>query len=85
MLVWESLRIVHELGLGPEAYEFQMLYGVTENLRAVVVDHGHRMRVYVPFGRDWYPYSTRRLKENPSMASTIALDVLGLSADRKRR
>ena len=62
-----------------------MLYGVTENLRAVVVDHGHRMRVYVPFGRDWYPYSTRRLKENPSMASTIALDVLGLSADRKRR
>jgi len=85
MLIWESMRIIHELGLRPEAYEFQMLYGVTENLRQVVLDQGHRMRIYVPFGRDWYPYSTRRLKENPSMASTIALDVLGLSADRKRR
>lgn len=85
LLVFEALRVVHQLGLPREAYEFQMLLGVSENLRQVLVDEGHRMRVYVPFGRDWYAYSTRRLKENPKMASTIAMDVLGLSADRKRR
>ncbi len=85
LLVFESLRIIRELALPKEAYEFQMLLGVAENLRQVIVEEGHRMRVYVPFGRDWYAYSTRRLKENPKMASTIAADILGLSADRKRR
>ena len=85
ILVFEALRIIHRLGLPREAYEFQMLLGVSENLRRILVDEGHRMRVYVPFGRDWHAYSTRRLKENPKMASTIAMDVLGLSADRKRR
>jgi proline dehydrogenase len=43
------------------------------------------MRVYVPFGERWYAYSTRRLRENPALAGTIALDILGLSPDRKRR
>ena len=52
-------------------YEFQMLYGVTPDLRKSIVDKGHAMRVYVPFGKDWFGYSTRRLKENPQMASTI--------------
>jgi proline dehydrogenase len=85
VLVFESMNLVHGLGLGPEDYEFQMLLGVTERLREVVIAGGHRMRVYVPFGRQWYAYSTRRLKENPSMASAIAKDILGLSADRKRR
>ena len=85
LLVWEAMRITHELGLAAERYEFQMLLGVAERLRRVVIDSGHRMRVYVPFGREWYAYSTRRLRENPGLAGTIALDVLGLSQDRKRR
>ncbi|MBN2616037.1 MAG: proline dehydrogenase family protein [Bacteroidales bacterium] len=54
-----------------EKYEFQMLYGVAPALRKSIVDKGHRLRVYVPFGKDWFPYSTRRLKENPKMASDI--------------
>ncbi len=54
-----------------EMYEFQMLYGVTPALRKSIVDKGHRMRVYVPFGKDWFGYSTRRLKENPKMANHI--------------
>jgi len=52
-------------------YEFQMLYGVTPNQRDQVVANGHVMRVYVPFGKQWFGYSTRRLKENPKMASDI--------------
>jgi proline dehydrogenase len=52
-------------------YEFQMLYGVTPKLRMMIVEDGHRMRVYVPFGKQWFGYSTRRLKENPKMASDI--------------
>jgi proline dehydrogenase len=48
-----------------------MLYGVTPALRKSILDKGHRMRVYVPFGKEWFGYSTRRLKENPKMAMTI--------------
>lgn len=54
-----------------DKYEFQMLYGVTPSLRKSIMDNGHRMRVYVPFGKEWFGYSTRRLKENPKMASLI--------------
>jgi proline dehydrogenase len=62
-----------------------MLLGVAERLRQVVIDSGHRMRVYVPFGQEWYAYSTRRLRENPNMAGMIARDILGLSEERRRR
>jgi proline dehydrogenase len=48
-----------------------MLYGVTPELRKSIVDKGHNMRVYVPFGKEWFGYSTRRLKENPKMAILI--------------
>jgi len=85
LLVARSMHLVHRLGLAPQQYEFQMLLGVAERLRQVVVADGHRLRVYVPFGREWYAYSTRRLRENPKMAGTIARDILGLSAERRRR
>ena len=52
-------------------YEFQMLYGVTPNLRNKVVADGHTMRIYVPFGEQWLGYCLRRLKENPKMATDI--------------
>ena len=51
-----------------DRFEFQMLYGVTPDLRKSIVDKGYTMRVYVPYGKDWFNYSTRRLKENPRMA-----------------
>ncbi len=54
-----------------DKYEFQMLYGVTPALRKSIIGKGHRMRIYVPFGKQWFGYSTRRLKENPKMASLI--------------
>ena len=70
-LVEEAEKIIRDRGLGPDAYEFQMLLGVREVLRDQIKSAGHQLRVYVPFGRDWYGYSIRRLKENPSLAGTM--------------
>jgi proline dehydrogenase len=54
-----------------DRYEFQMLLGVRENKRKELIGEGHTMRIYVPFGHDWYGYSVRRLKENPEVAGHI--------------
>jgi proline dehydrogenase len=74
-LLTESLRRVD--GLAPEEYELQMLLGVREQRAGELVADGHRLRVYVPFGRRWYEYSLRRLQENPKIAGYVAGDVLG--------
>lgn len=66
-----------------ERVEFQQLLGVRTRLRRRLVAEGHRVRVYVPFGRDWYGYSTRRLMENPRMALLITRAVL--LPERERR
>jgi len=66
-----AYRLLEKYKPAKEDYEFQMLYGVTPALRKSILDAGHRMRVYVPFGKQWFGYSTRRLKENPAMASVI--------------
>jgi proline dehydrogenase len=68
ILVWESLRLIRKHGLGTHQYEFQMLLGVDEQLRSILIDAGHRLRVYVPYGPQWYAYSVRRLRENPQIA-----------------
>jgi proline dehydrogenase len=70
-LVAEAQRMIAELRLTPEAYEFQMLLGVTEALRDRIRRAGHPLRVYIPFGRDWYAYSVRRLRENPRLAGYV--------------
>ena len=57
-------------------FEFQMLLGVREDLRDKINADGFKIRIYVPFGKDWYAYSVRRLKENPSVAGTIAKSFL---------
>jgi len=77
-LVWNALSIIDKLDLKKEEYEFQMLLGVTEKLRDIIVKSGHRLRVYVPFGEQWHAYSTRRLKENPNMAGYIIKNILHL-------
>jgi proline dehydrogenase len=66
-----AYKLIEKYNVPKSMYEFQMLYGVTPNLRASIVNEGHNMRVYVPFGKQWFGYSTRRLKENPRMASHI--------------
>jgi proline dehydrogenase len=67
-LIDGAQSLIRRLGLTPSQYEFQMLLGVREARRDQIVSEGHRLRVYVPYGEQWYAYSTRRLKENPSMA-----------------
>jgi proline dehydrogenase len=76
-LVWHALRLIHQLEVPKDRYEFQMLLGVDEELRGILVGAGHKLRVYVPFGEDWYEYSSRRLKENPKIAGYVAKDVFG--------
>jgi proline dehydrogenase len=70
-LIDGAYNLLKKYNYKKENYEFQMLYGVTPALRKSILDQGHRMRVYVPFGKEWFGYSTRRLKENPKMASLI--------------
>jgi proline dehydrogenase len=76
-LVAQAKRIVAERGLERHEYEFQMLLGVKPDLGDALVAEGHRLRIYVPFGAQWYQYSLRRLQENPSIAGYIASDTLG--------
>lgn len=71
-LLRESAAILKRQGLTPDRYEFQMLLGVTEQRRDALVAAGHRVRIYVPYGRQWYAYSTRRLRENPRIAGHVA-------------
>ena len=78
-LIDGAYKLIEKYDTPKHKYEFQMLYGVTPELRQSIVNNGHTMRVYVPFGKEWFGYSTRRLKENPKMASHIikALFVRG--------
>ncbi|TML86760.1 MAG: proline dehydrogenase [Actinobacteria bacterium] len=76
-LLDEGRRLVAERGLSRDEYEFQMLLGVRPALGDELVREGHRLRIYVPFGRHWYAYSLRRLQENPKIAGYIAADTLG--------
>ncbi|MBA4321818.1 MAG: proline dehydrogenase [Odoribacter sp.] len=70
-LIEGAYKLIEKYNVPKNMYEFQMLYGVTPRLRESIVNDGHTMRVYVPFGKQWFGYSTRRLKENPKMASHI--------------
>jgi proline dehydrogenase len=70
-VVWKALSIIHQLHKQNKDYEFQMLLGVDEQLRDILVSAGHTVRVYVPYGENWYAYSMRRLQENPKIALYI--------------
>jgi proline dehydrogenase len=76
-LLQEGARLVKKYGRDTEEYEFQMLLGVREKRADELVAAGHRLRIYVPYGEQWYAYSLRRLQENPKIAGYIASDTLG--------
>ena len=77
-LVCAASELIDRYGLDPSRYEFQMLLGVDEELRRILIERGHRLRVYVPYGKDWYAYSTRRLRENPEVAKHVIRQLLGM-------
>jgi proline dehydrogenase len=75
-LISEGQRLVEQHGLTREQYEFQMLLGVTQRAGDRLVRDGHRLRIYVPFGKEWYRYALRRLQENPKIAGYVAADTV---------
>ncbi len=70
-LICAAVAMIDRLGIPRDRYEFQMLLGVEPQLRRILLEEGHRLRVYVPYGREWYQYSTRRLRENPDVAMHV--------------
>jgi len=69
-------RLVAELGLPKDALEFQMLYGIRRDLQEQLVAEGYPVRVYVPYGTQWYPYFMRRLAERPANVWFLLSNVL---------
>jgi proline dehydrogenase len=75
-LIEETYKIIKELNISTEMFEFQVLYGVPmSGWLEKHIENGFKVRVYVPFGKDWYAYSTRRLKENPDIAGYIFKNI----------
>lgn len=74
-LINESYRLIEELNIPKDKFEFQMLLGVREDLRDKINADGYKIRIYVPFGEDWHAYSVRRLKENPQIAGYIFKNI----------
>ena len=87
VIIEEAKRFAKEKGIANDRYEFQMLYGVRRDLQEALVADGYRIRVYVPFGTQWYPYLMRRLAERPAniafMTGNIVKEMLGGSKGGK--
>jgi proline dehydrogenase len=75
-LACQAVALLDKHRVPRDRYEFQMLLGVDAQLRRILIADGHRLRVYVPYGRDWYPYSIRRLRENPAVARHVMKAML---------
>ena len=71
-----AIRWAAERSLRPDAFEFQLLYGIRRDLQASLVARGYRVRVYIPFGREWFPYFMRRLGERPANVTSVVTSVL---------
>ncbi len=77
-LINKAYEMIKEKNIPKDKFEFQMLYGVTEHLRDKINADGYKIRIYVPFGEQWYAYSVRRLQENPHIAWYITKSLFGL-------
>lgn len=69
-------ELVKEHGIASNQFEFQMLFGIREELQRQLVKEGHKMRIYVPYGSDWYGYFMRRLAERPANVAFVANGIL---------
>ncbi|MBI2420408.1 MAG: proline dehydrogenase family protein [Ignavibacteriales bacterium] len=78
-LIDKAKNIIKELGIPQSQFEFQMLLGVREDIRDMLNKEGFKVRIYVPFGKDWYKYSIRRLKENPKIAGDIFKNIFSIN------
>ena len=84
-IVRETKRFARDNDIASDQFEFQMLYGVRRDLQEKLVREGYRMRVYVPFGTQWYPYLMRRLAERPANVAFITGNIVREMVGRSRR
>jgi proline dehydrogenase len=83
-IIREAKRFAKANDVAPDRYEFQMLYGVRRDLQDRLVREGYRMRVYVPFGTQWYPYLMRRLAERPANVAFLTGNVFKEMVGKRR-
>jgi proline dehydrogenase len=83
-LIARAIHIVEREGIARDRFEFQMLYGVRRDLQRMLVDRGYKVRIYVPYGREWYPYFMRRLAERPANVGFMLRAVVHEEARRLR-
>lgn len=76
-MIARASAMVRERGIGPDRYEFQTLYGIRHDLQRDIQAERHRLRVYEPYGTEWYPYFMRRLVERPANVLFVLRSVLG--------
>ena len=77
-----ALQWAKERGIGPDKYEFQLLYGIRRDLQQALVAGGSRVRIYIPFGREWFPYFMRRLGERPANVRSVVSSLIDERAAR---
>ena len=78
-MIEEARQWARDHGVASDRFEFQMLFGIRRDLQATLVNSGYRVRVYIPFGREWFPYFMRRLGERPANTLFVVRSVLGES------
>ena len=83
-MINEAKRWAKEQGIAKDRFEFQMLYGIRRDLQQSLVKEGYRMRVYIPYGTQWYPYLMRRLAERPANVAFITGNVVREALRRGR-
>jgi proline dehydrogenase len=75
-MIAATRRFASERGIASDRFEFQMLYGIRRDLQQSLLRQGYRMRIYIPFGRQWFPYFMRRLGERPANVSFVIRGLL---------
>ena len=74
-MIWATKQFARAENIAPDGFEFQMLYGIRRDLQLQLIREGYRMRVYIPFGTEWYPYFMRRLAERPANVFFVARNL----------
>ena len=75
-IIDRAIQLVRAEGIARDSFEFQMLYGIRRDLQERLIGSGYKVRIYVPYGREWYPYFMRRLAERPANVAFIIRSVL---------
>ncbi len=83
-MIAETIRFASEQGIAKDKFEFQMLYGIRTDLQSHLVQQGYRVRVYIPFGQDWFPYFMRRLAERPANLLFFAKNLFERTEDERQ-